>query len=129
MDSLTVNLMVKSVNESIDFYVNILGFELGMTVPDDGELIWAMLTREKVSIMLQEEQSIKEEYAYLADYPIAPSFTMFVSVDNARKLYNQIKDKVQILIDYHQTSYGTNEFAICDNNGYVLAFAQQIATE
>lgn len=36
LEKLTPNLMVEDVNETIDYYKDVLGFELSMTNPKEG---------------------------------------------------------------------------------------------
>ena len=43
LNSLTPNLMVNDVEETIEYYTDILGFTLLMTVPETGKLDWAMV--------------------------------------------------------------------------------------
>ena len=52
MDSLTPDIFVKSINETIKFYEH-LGFEVVMTVPEEGNFVWVMMTCENVSFMFQ----------------------------------------------------------------------------
>lgn len=125
MNNLTVNLMVKNVNESVQFYTEILGFTLEMCVPEEGVFNWAMVSNGGVSVMFQEESNIKEEYNCLKKNNITPSFTMYIKTDDVQQLYDGLKDKVDFVLDYHKTFYGSFEFAIRDNSGYILTFVQQ----
>lgn len=124
MKNLTVNLMVRNVNDTVDFYRNILGFELSMSVPEKGVFDWAMVTKESVSIMFQEEKNIKNEYSCLKNREISPSFTMYIKTENVKGIYETLKDKVNIVLDYHKTFYGSYEFAIEDINRYILTFSE-----
>ncbi len=124
MNNLTVNLMVTDVNESVSFYSDVLGFKLEMSVPEEGVFNWAMVTNDQISIMFQEENNLKEEYPCFNENPVTPCFTMYIKVDDIESLYNDLKDKTNIALDYHKTFYGSYEFAVTDNNGYVLTFAQ-----
>ncbi len=124
MKNLTINLMVKSVNETVDFYRNVLGFELIMSNPEKGEFDWAMVSKDGVSLMFQEEKNIKSEYPCMKNNNITPSFTMFIKTENVDKLYTTLKEKVKIVAEYHKTFYGDYEFAIEDINGYILTFAE-----
>ena len=42
---LTPNLLVSSVERSLGFYVDVLGFERGMTVPDQSPFVFASGSR------------------------------------------------------------------------------------
>lgn len=121
--NMTVNLMVESVDESLAFYRDVLGFSLVASVPDDrGSLQFAILTKDKSTLMLQERNNLIEEYPTLATPKVQPSVSLYIMVDNFEQLYRELKAKDIILCDLHTTFYGAQEFAIADNNGYVLTF-------
>ena len=71
--SLTPNIMVEDVNKTIDFYKNILGFQTLMTVPEAGKFNWALISRGDVMLMLQQQESLAEEYPLFAKKPIGGS--------------------------------------------------------
>jgi hypothetical protein len=48
LNRLTPNMMVEDVNRTIDFYRDVLGFELVMSVPEHGLYQWALMKREDV---------------------------------------------------------------------------------
>ena len=54
---------------------------------------------------------------------IIPTFTLFITVKNVSLLYEELKNKVQIAKELHQTFYGKDEFAIFDNNGNILTIS------
>lgn len=134
MKKITTNLMVHDVNETIDYYVEILGFEFAMGVDDKkvtkiGEykgthLVWAIVKKNDVEIMLQEKNSLYEEVPEFKNRTVGGTFTLYIHMADTQSFYEQIKDQVEIVKPMHQTFYGAYEFAICDLNGYILYFAQ-----
>lgn len=124
MESITVNLMVKDVNTTVDFYKDVLGFELAMSVPESGVYNWAMVQKDKVVIMFQEEKNFKEEYKCLENRNVGGGFSIYIKMKNIKEYYDLVKPKVKIVLDYHKTFYGAYEFAIEDENGYIIAFAE-----
>ena len=62
MQTLSPNLMVKDVTASINFYHDILGLEILMKIPEDNKPIWALLQKNNITIMLQQKESLIEEY-------------------------------------------------------------------
>jgi len=117
-ETITTNIMVNNVKETIKFYVENLGFQKVLSVPEDGDILnFAVLSKDKISIMFQEKENLIEEYPTLNIRDIVPTFTLFITVDNVKALYDELKEKVQIAKELHQTFYGQDEFAIFDNNG------------
>ena len=123
-ETITTNIMVNNVKETIKFYVENLGFQKVLSVPEDGDILnFAILSKDKISIMFQEKENLIEEYPTLNIRDIVPTFTLFITVDNVKALYDELKEKVQIAKELHQTFYGQDEFAIFDNNGNILTIS------
>ena len=123
-ETITTNIMVKNVKDTITFYEEKLGFQKILSVPEEGEILnFAILNKDKISIMLQEQKNLITEYPTLKVDEIIPTFTLFITVDNVEKMYNELKDKVNIAKNLHKTFYGKDEFAIFDNNGNILTIS------
>lgn len=124
MQTLTPNLMVKEVADSINFYHNILGFEIIMKVPEVNP-IWAFLKKEDVTIMLQQKESLIKEYPHLSKRTLGGSFSLFIKMNNLDEFFKKISFKVKVIKTPHITPYNMNEFAIEDLDGYLLVFAEE----
>lgn len=118
---MTTNLMVESVEETTAFYQEILGFTTVTSVPNDkGFLNFAIMANDNLTLMFQQKDNFIEEYPSLATKTVKASISLFIVVDNFVELYRLVKGKAEMLADIHETFYGSKEFAIADNNGYVL---------
>ena len=124
MKSLSPNLMVNDVSQTLEFYIKTLGFKKVMTVPDSGNLVWAMVQSGAITFMFQEKKNIKEEYPQLAQFEKGGGLSFYINVTNVQELYDNIKGKVKIVKELYKTFYGSTDFAIEDNNGYILTFSQ-----
>ena len=123
-ETITTNIMVKNVKETIQFYEEKLGFKKVLSVPEEGEILnFAILVKDKISIMLQEQTNLLEEYPTLKTGEIIPTFTLFITVDNVEEMYYNLKEKVKIAKELHKTFYGKDEFAIFDNNANILTIS------
>ena len=122
--SLSPNLMVKNVNKSIEFYCNILGFSLIQTVPENGEPDWGMIEKDGLFIMLQKEESIKQEYPELNSQNSGGALTFYIKISNIQEFYNEIRSHMNVSHEMHKTFYGADEFAITDPDGFILVFSE-----
>ena len=123
--SVATNLMVRSVDKSISFYKDVLGFSEVAVVPgDNGQPIFAILVKDGLTLMMQDKDSLTDEYSILGTDKIKPSITIYYTVDDLDSLYNDIKSKHPVYKDPYVTSYGAREFAILDPDGYPLTFAE-----
>jgi uncharacterized glyoxalase superfamily protein PhnB len=131
---LTTNMMVEDVSRTVDFYSEVLGFELVMGVPENSREI--VTTRQKgqalgfaimkcgnIEMMFQAKRSLTEEIPELSGMDIGGSLTFYIEVQDVKGLYAKLKDKVTIVKDMQTTFYGKQEFYIRDCNGYILTFA------
>ena len=126
LNSLTPNLMVNDVEETIEFYTDILGFTLLMTVPETGKLDWAMVKRNDVVMMFQTKKSLSSELPRLAGEKPGGGLTFYIKVDRITELHEELfNNEVEIISDLESTFYNTIEFSVVDLNGYVLTFSEE----
>ena len=118
------NLGVEDVDKTIEFYREKLGFQVVMTVPEEGASLWGMVKRDDVTIMFQRLDSMKEEYKDIIVDKLDSAITFYIDVEDIQNLYDEIITNVSVYVDIHDTFYGAREFAIKDINGYRLVFAE-----
>ncbi|MDR2913493.1 MAG: VOC family protein [Tannerella sp.] len=122
--SLSPNIGVRSVNETVRFYTEVLGFGLIMSVPETGDLAWAMVGSGGAVIMFQEIRNLQDEYPQLPGEPLNAAITFYVKMKNMHVLYEKLKGTEYLARELHQTFYGADEFAVFDNNGYILTVTE-----
>ncbi len=122
MQSLSPNIFVRDIHKTIDFYKQ-LGFKVTMSVPEEGDPVWAMLSCENVSFMFQTFESLGDEIPEISRKD-GGSLLFYIQIKEIRKFYNRIKDQVKVIKGLEKTFYGATEFSIQDNNGYILTFAE-----
>ena len=128
---LTPNLIVASVERSLGFYVDVLGFERGMTVPDQSPFVFASVTGGSVEIFFNDAATAIKEYPGFGGKPLGATATMFIELDEAGEkidgVHDRIRSRVRITMPLVTQFYGMREFAIEDPDGYVITFAQRVA--
>jgi uncharacterized glyoxalase superfamily protein PhnB len=127
MKKLTPNLMVEDVDATLEWYKNILGAQEIVKIPytkNPSKSQWALAHCGAVEFMFQLRASLEEETVVLEGVPIGGSFTLYIEVEDIKKLHDSLKSKVEVVQEMHTTFYGSQEFTIKDRNGYVLAFSQ-----
>ena len=122
MDSISPNIFVKDINETIKFYQGI-GFEIIMKIPEEGNLEWVMMSCGSVNFMFQTFNSLGSELPTISRQD-GGSLLLYIQTKGIRRFHDKIKDKVNIVKGLEKTFYGATEFSILDNNGYVLTFAE-----
>lgn len=123
MESLSPNIFVSDMKATVSFY-RILGFEVTMSVPEAGDdLVWAMMTNGKVTIMFQTFESLADDLPQI-NRTDGGSLLLYINLANIQGFFEAIKDKITVLKGLEKTFYGATEFSILDNNNYVLTFAE-----
>ncbi len=116
--SLTPMLWTEKLDETIAFYTQILGFTCGERDENWG---WAALHKDEVEIMLAKPN------AHSAFEK--PQFTgsFYFTTNEVDKLWETLKEKVKVCYEINNFEWQMREFAIYDNNGYLLQFGQEIS--
>lgn len=108
-------LTVASLEATITFYRDILGFQCVSRVD-----YWAALRNGEAEVMIALPN---------AHVPFEkPAFTgaLYFNPDDVDALWESLRDRVTIVYPIENFFYGMREFAILDNNGYMLQFGQEI---
>ncbi len=126
LEALSPNLMVEDVNKSIEFYQKYLGFQVLATVPETGNFDWAMIMRDKVTIMLHLKKSMQSEYPTFEAKPVGGAIVLYTTINHLDKLYEALQGENFVIKEKHQTFYGMKEFSIRDNDGYIITFAERM---
>ncbi|MCZ4222900.1 VOC family protein [Pedobacter rhodius] len=123
MKSISPNIFVNDLEATITFYTK-LGFMVTdeVTTPE-GEKVFALMTNGSVTFMFQTFASIEGKHPMVSRAD-GGSLLLYISVNNIRKYYDHIKDHVTLLTGLEKTFYGATEFSLCDNNNYLLTFAE-----
>ncbi len=107
----------KHLRETVAFYTEKLGFTCDEISEEWG---WASLSKDHVGLMvaLPNDQLPFDE----------PAFTgsIYISTDEVDELWEKLKDEVSLVYGLENFEYGMREFAIYDNNGYMIQFGQSI---
>jgi lactoylglutathione lyase len=124
---ITPNLLVASVERSLAFYVDTLGFARGMTVPDASPFVFASVVAGPVEIFFNAAAVAVQEYPGFAGKPIGCTGTLFIEMQGVDALHDRLEPIVKIVMPIVTKFYGMREFAIEDPDGYVITFAERAA--
>lgn len=121
---LTPNLIVSDVDRGVAFYRDVLGFAVDRTVPDESPYVFAIMKSGDVEIFLNAPGPAHEEYPAFKGRPIGGTLTLFIEVSNIRASYDELEDRVHVVMPLETKWYGVTEFAFLDPDGYIITFAQ-----
>jgi uncharacterized glyoxalase superfamily protein PhnB len=110
-------LYTEDIKATIDFYTEHLQFVCNKYDDDTG---WASLSNGAIELMLSKPN------AHINF--IKPVFTgsFYFRTQNVNELWNAVKDALQVCYPIENFDYGMREFAVYDNNDYLLQFGWEI---
>src|SRR5215510_629553 len=103
---LTPNLLVPSVERSLAFYEEVLGFARGMTVPDHSPFVFASVTSGAVEIFLNDRSTVTKESPQMAGLAFGGGNTMFIEVAGVDRLHDEIKSHAKVIMPLVTQWYG-----------------------
>ena len=125
LKSLTPNLIVSDVEQSVRFYRDVLGFTVGPTVPEAAPYVFAIVQSGPVQIFLNARGPAIEEYPAFKDRPLGGTLTLFIEVVEIERSHAELAGRVKIVMPLEHKWYGVTEFAFEDPDGYLITFAEQ----
>jgi uncharacterized glyoxalase superfamily protein PhnB len=105
---------------TIAFYTNVLGFTLAEELKHEGTTAWCDLCRDDVSVMFCLPNT------HMNYGSILLTGSLYITVEKVDEVWESLKDKCKVLYALENFDYGMREFAIQDNNGYVINFGESI---
>ena len=125
-NDLIPELVVSNINNSKDFYVNMLGFKVEYEREEDK---FIFLSLGNIQLMLEEGS--KEELSQMK-YPFGKGINFTFGVDNIDELYLKFKIKKNLIkrdIEVREFRVNdkiiyTKEFSIIDPDGYFIRISE-----
>ncbi|MFL9484520.1 VOC family protein [Chitinophagaceae bacterium LWZ2-11] len=114
---LTPMLWTSDLKATAEFYKCKLNFELDALREDWG---WCSMHKDDVEIMFALPN---EHTPYEGPHATA---TFYIYTDEVDELWEQLKNDSEVFYSIANFSYNMREFAIKDNNGYILQFGRQL---
>ena len=124
MGYLSPLLAVRNVEETIEFYKNILGFETGMVFPDENNPEYADLSKDGMVMMFL----LAKNMGIGSDEKLGIGVNLYMEIDgDIDEYYAELKKKsVKFVYDIKDEHFGIRDFAIEDIDGYQLTFNRRL---
>lgn len=110
-----------SMHATLMFYTETLGFKVDGKVEKDGEIFWAMLNRDAVWLIFSAPNETE------GNVNAKLTGNLYIYTNDVDTLWKHVKDRAEVVYPIDNFKYGMREFAIRDNNGYILSFGKPIA--
>ena len=122
--SLTPVLIVDAIEPSLPFWVDRLGFERTVEVPEGEVLGFVILQKGDVLVMLQTRASLAADAPALLPKGFAPT-NLFVMVEDLDAV-ERARDGQDPVLPRRRTFYGMDEIGFREPGGHVVVFARPV---
>jgi len=125
---MTPVLIVDRIEPSLALWVDRLGFEKTIDVPEGDHLGFAAVVSGGIEIMYQTRESVETEVRS-ADLPKAllpvegSRTTLFCEVEDLKAIRERLQG-LEILLPYRKTAYGAEELWMREPGGHIVGFAE-----
>src|SRR5690349_4376482 len=121
MKKLTPNLIVDSVEESLLFWVDRLGFDKTVEVQHEDRIGFAILRYGTLELLLQIRASLKLDVPQLAEGP--HHAVLYFEVEDLAPLRKALEGWPQVIPE-RKTFYGAQEIIVKEPSGHVVFFSE-----
>jgi len=119
---LTPVLIVEEIEKSLPFWVDRMGFQKTVDVPDGDRLGFAILVREGAELMLQTVASVSKDEPKFAPGGETRRVPLFVEVDDFADVRKRLAG-YPIVMPERTTFYGMREIGVFEPSGHIVVFA------
>ncbi|MFC1892609.1 VOC family protein [Chloroflexota bacterium] len=122
MGTLSPTLAARNMKETIEFYVNSLGFKMGMAFPDASNPEYVDLSKDGMVLMFIPAANC----GIGSQEKLGVGVNLYMQIDgDIDEYYDELKKRgVKIVVDIIDEPYGIRDFTVEDVNGYELTFNQ-----
>ena len=103
---------VRNLQQAIEWYGDVLGFEV--------QNLWPPENPDYADFISQEGAT----FSVMEALPVPTGARFNFSVEDVDTLWENLKDKVEVVEPLFDTAYGTRKFTICDLDGNELGFVK-----
>jgi uncharacterized glyoxalase superfamily protein PhnB len=120
---LTPILFAEEIEPCLKFWVERLGFEKTIDVPDGNKLAFAILQKGGVELMYQTYASAEKDVSAVSpEVRKGPSF-LYVEVEDLDQVIAAVEGST-VVTPVRMTFYGAKEIGIRDPGSHIVTFAQ-----
>ena len=127
MKKITPVVYVEEIEPVLPFWVDRLGFEKTVEVPEGDRVGIVILQKGGVEIMYQSRESVANDIPALTGQPTGGSF-LFIEVESLDEVERALQG-VTPVTPRRKTFYGSDELIVREPAGNVVTFAQMGASQ
>jgi len=123
---ITPILMVDAIEPSLKFWVEQLGFEKTVEVPEGDKLGFVILQKDGTEVMLQSRESVKKDAGPASEAVLSQGASLYIEVDDFSDALKRVQG-TEVLVPERTTFYGMREIFVREPGRHVVGFAAKSA--
>ena len=124
---LTPILFVKTIEPVLPFWIERLGFQKTIEVPEGDRLGFVILQQGDIELMYQTYDSVDRDMPELGSAVRKQAGFLYVEVENLEAIKRAVQD-AEVYMTERTTFYGAREIGVKDSAGHFITFAQMAQT-
>jgi catechol 2,3-dioxygenase-like lactoylglutathione lyase family enzyme len=120
---ITTVLIVEEIEKSLAFWVDRMGFQKTVDVPEGDRLGFVILVRDGAELMMQTLSSVrKDEPRFAPERLVTKGCGLFIEVSDFEDVKRRL-DGYPVVMQERVTFYGMREIGVAEPNGHTVVFA------
>jgi hypothetical protein len=125
MTKLTPVIVVDEIESCLPFWVDRLGFEKKVEVPEGSRLGFVILRKDGVEVMYQSRESVEKDAPAVLPERRGHSIALFVEVSDVAAVERALEG-LEVIVPRRRTFYGMDEIGVREPGGNAVIFAQPV---
>jgi len=126
VNKITAVLLVEEVEPCVSFWVDRLGFQKTIEVPEGNRIAFVILQKGNIELMYQTFASVQKDDPNRVDVMRKGPTFLYVEVSNIDETITALKG-VPVVMPLRTTFYGAKEIGVKDPGNHIITFAQVAA--
>jgi len=125
MKKLTPVLVVDEIEPCLPFWIDRLGFQKTVEVPEGSKLGFVILQKDGVEVMYQSRESVEKDIPSMVPARGGHPIGLFVEVSDVAAIERALQG-AEIILPRRRTFYGMDEVGARGPGGNAVVFAQPV---
>ena len=125
MKKLTPVLVVDEIEPCLPFWIERLGFQKTVEIPEGSKLGFVILQKDGVEVMYQSRESVEKDIPSMVPERGGHPIGLFVEVSDVAAVERAL-DGTEIILQRRRTFYGMDEVGAREPGGNAVVFAQPV---
>jgi uncharacterized glyoxalase superfamily protein PhnB len=125
MKKLTPVIVVEEIERCLPFWIDRLGFEKTVEIPEGSRLGFVILRKDDVEVMYQSRESVEKDIPALWPKENGHPIGLFIEVADVSAVERSLAGH-EVILPRRKTFYGMDEIGVREPGGNSVIFAQPV---